>query len=583
MAPVVQLLNSIIADAAKARATDIHIEPQQADVRVRYRVDGVLREVSTLPLWLRAAMLSRLKIVCGMDIAERRRPQDGRARVTVDGRPIDVRVSTIATMHGEKAVVRLLPDPSGEVPLDQLGLTDDQLGPVERHLAMPQGLILFTGPTGSGKTTSMYAVLHRLASPERNVTTLEDPIEYQMHNVNQIQIDEKTGLTFATGLRTVLRQDPDVILVGEIRDAETARICVQSAMTGHLVFSTLHTNDAASAVTRLADIGIEPFLISSSLSLVVAQRLLRRVCPSCRRPVEPSERTLKLLGVKPESLAGVQLVSGAGCSACGHTGYQGRVGVYEVLEVTPSLRERIAAGASPAVLTVAARAQGMRILREVALEKAFAGETTLDEVLRATRIDLEEARHCVTCGRGIEAAFVSCPYCMTALNPRACPSCSRPVEPGWKGCPYCGGSLGTVAGVGGGPAGDAGSRPRLLLVEDDRATALRVRTMLEPEFDVTAAHAGSEAIEKATTTMPEIMLLDLGLPDMPGTEVLRSLRELPAARDLLIVVLTAADDHKSEIECLEAGVDDFLHKPVVEDVLRARLAALLRRRAAHAS
>ena len=235
------------------------------------------------------------------------------------------------------------------------------------------------------------------------------------------------------------------------------------------------------------------------------------------------------------------------------------------------------------MLTVAARAQGMRILREVALEKAFAGETTLDEVLRATHFDQEEARHCVTCGRGIEAEFLSCPYCMTALSPQACPSCSRPVEQDWKGCPYCGESLGAAAGTGGGRAGHAGSRPRLLLVEDDRATALRVRTMLEREFDVTVAHAGSEAIENATTTMPEIMLLDLGLPDMPGAEVLRSLREIPAARHLLIVVLTAADDHKSEIECLEAGVDDFLHKPIVEDVLRARLAALLRRRAARAS
>src|SRR5205823_273441 len=294
----------------------------------------------------------------------------------------------------------------------------------------------------------------------------------------------------------------------------------------------------ASAIIRLVDIGIEPFLISSSLSLVVAQRLLRRVCPSCREPAEPSERTLKLLGVAPESLAGVRLLSGSGCAACGHTGYQGRVGVYEVLEVTPSLRERIAAGASPAVLTVAARAQGMRILREVALEKAFGGETTLDEVLRATHFDHEEARHCVTCGRGIEAAFVSCPYCMTALSPRACPSCSRPVEQDWRGCPYCGESLGAAAGMGGGRAGHAGSRPRLLLAEDDRAPALRVRTMLEREFDVTVAHAGSEAVEKATTTVPEIMLLDLGLPDMPGTEVLHSLRAMPAARDLLIVVLT---------------------------------------------
>jgi CheY-like chemotaxis protein len=249
-----------------------------------------------------------------------------------------------------------------------------------------------------------------------------------------------------------------------------------------------------------------------------------------------------------------------------------------VLEVTPSLRERIAAGTSPAVLTVAARAQGMRTLRDVALEKAWSGQTTLDEVLRATYFDREEVRHCLSCGREVEIEFVSCPFCMTSLNPKACPSCKRPIDPDWRGCPYCEAPLTGAMRPASGFAGRDGSRPRLLLVEDDRATALLVRTMLEREFDVTVAHAGAEAIEEATSRPPDLMLLDLGLPDMSGAEVLRRLRKTPGAKELPIVVLTAADDHKSEVECLETGVDDFLHKPVVEDVLRARLAALLRRR-----
>jgi type IV pilus assembly protein PilB len=386
-APVVGLVNSILADAVNCRATDIHVEPQAHSLKVRYRVDGLLREVLNIPSHSQSMVLSRLKILGGMDISERRQPQDGRATITIDGVSIDARMSSIPTYSGEKIVMRLLPTDPHTASLDQLGLSAQQLSTVARHLDRPQGLVIFTGPTGAGKTSTMYSALDYLASPEKNVETLEDPIEYQISGLNQVQIDERAGIDFASGLRSILRQDPDIVMVGEIRDLETAHTVMQAALSGHLVLSSLHTRDAASAVTRLIDLGVEPFLIASALNLVVAQRLIRLNCTHCKsRTTPPASASASLNG----ALDGIDLsgsMAGKGCGNCGQTGYMGRTGVFEVLPISSLMRSHISSRPEEGDVRAEARAVGVLDLRTQALMLAQAGLTTLEEVLRVTHAE----------------------------------------------------------------------------------------------------------------------------------------------------------------------------------------------------
>ncbi len=332
-APVVRLVNAIMGEALHSRASDIHIEPQQRDVRVRFRIDGLLREVTIVPKAIQGPLISRVKILSGMDISERRKPQDGRGRIKLDRQEADTRVSSMPTMHGETVVIRLLRKEAEKAKgLAEVGMEEHDRVAFERALSQPQGLVLITGPTGSGKTSSLYAGLSWVIRPDINVVTLEDPVEYQMAGVNQVQINERVGLTFAGGLRTILRQDPDIVMVGEIRDPETASIAMQASMTGHLVLSTLHTNDAPSAVSRLIDMEVEPFLITSSLTLVVGQRLARVPCEKCSEPVEASPKTLELLGLEPEEVEHAELRMGPGCGFCSQTGYKGRLGLFEVAD-----------------------------------------------------------------------------------------------------------------------------------------------------------------------------------------------------------------------------------------------------------
>ena len=382
-APTVRLVNAMLAEAVREGASDLHVEPQRDGLRIRHRVDGVLRDVMLLPKGASAAVVSRLKILSGLDIAERRIPQDGRARIAVDGTAVDARVSTLPGLHGEKVVLRLFATDAAVQPLATLGLAAAQLDIVERVLAAPQGLVLITGPTGSGKTRTLYASLARVLTPEVNVVTLEDPIELQLPGITQVAVHPRSGMTFARGLRAVLRQDPDVVMVGEVRDSETAELALQAALTGHLVLTTLHTNDAPGALTRLVDMGVEPYLVASSLSLVVAQRLVRQPCPACAGPYEPSDAVLAGLGLDPDSLAGAAPRRGDGCPRCAGSGYRGRRGVFEVLEVTPVVRHAIGQGEE--ALAKAAAATGLQRLREHALALAARGETTYEEVLRATR------------------------------------------------------------------------------------------------------------------------------------------------------------------------------------------------------
>jgi general secretion pathway protein E len=384
-APVVRLVNLLIEEAVSSEASDIHIEPSEDNLRVRYRIDGILYDLEAPPRRLQAAVTSRIKLMAELNIAERRLPQDGRIRMTLGGRRVDIRVSSIPTIHGESIVMRLLDRSSVFMPFDKLGFGPATAGAFDKLINQPNKILLVTGPTGSGKTTTLYAALDKINAPEKKIITIEDPVEYQLKGINQIAVRPKIGLTFAGGLRHIVRQDPDVIMVGEIRDLETAEISVHAALTGHLVFSTLHTNDAPGAITRLQDMGVEPYLIASVLSGVLAQRLVRRICQACRVPDAPDPGDLLAIGV-PDT-RGVELYRGQGCEACRKTGYKGRVGAYELFIITEDIRSLILRKASTGEIRRVAVEQGMISLREDAWAKARAGLTTVEEILRVTQED----------------------------------------------------------------------------------------------------------------------------------------------------------------------------------------------------
>lgn len=381
-APIIKLVDVIINEALKSRASDIHLEPFEDRLRIRYRIDGILHEFYALPKKLQNALITRLKIMSNLDITQKRLPQDGRFKVSMGQKEIDFRVSFLPTSFGGKCVLRALDKSNLSLGLDNLGFLPASLTAFKDAIAKPYGMILLTGPTGCGKSTTLYSVLSQLNTTDKNIITIEDPVEYQVERVTQIQTKPEIGLTFANGLRALLRQSPDVIMVGEIRDGETADIAVKAALTGELVLSTLHTNDAASAVTRLIDMGVEPFLIASSVILIAAQRLCRRICPNCKEPVEVPQATLDKLGVKvPKD---TNFYHGKGCARCNQTGYYGRMGTLEVLVMDDKLREMIIRGAPSNQIKDYARSQGMKVLRENGLEKFIRGETTLEEVLRMT-------------------------------------------------------------------------------------------------------------------------------------------------------------------------------------------------------
>ena len=385
-APVVKLVNLVVEEAVKQGASDIHVEPQRNGVWVRFRVDGVLRDVMNPPKHLKSALVSRMKIMAEMDIAERRRPQDGRIHLVADGRNIDLRVSTLPTMYGEKIVMRILDQAQTMIGLTRLGFHSDTLRQWESSVSKPHGMVLVTGPTGSGKTTTLYATLSKLNTPELNVVTVEDPVEYQISRINQVQVNVKAGMTFATALRHILRQDPDIVMVGEIRDKDTAEIAVQAALTGHLVLSTLHTNDAAGAVTRLVDMGVEPFLISSSIIGVLAQRLARAICSRCKVAYSPPPEALGRLGADVRIDSDVTFYRGQGCESCRGTGYRGRIGIFELLIISDGVRDLVVHNASSTEIKAQAIREGMRTLRDDGLEKVMSGISTIDEILRVVYV-----------------------------------------------------------------------------------------------------------------------------------------------------------------------------------------------------
>ncbi|MBW2609213.1 MAG: Flp pilus assembly complex ATPase component TadA [Deltaproteobacteria bacterium] len=433
--PFVKMVDLIIKNAIKRGASDVHIEAQENQVRVRNRVDGVLQDSIKLPKWTQPIIISRIKVLGSMDISEKRLPQDGRIKVRSKSMSVDLRVSTLPTYYGEKAVIRILNKEEAFLSLNELGFSQKNLRAIGNFLRQPQGMILFTGPTGSGKTSSLYACMREIRSEEVNIITVEDPVEYELAGINQVQINEKVGLTFPFILRSILRQDPNVIMVGEIRDMETAEIALQSSLTGHLVLTTLHTNDAPSAVTRLIDIGMPPYMIASSILGIIAQRLVRKICPDCKEEYIPAPDQLSRLSLDKQDLP-FKFYRGAGCSTCGNLGFKGRTIIEEVMIMGHKTRELIQSSSSIDLLREAAMATGMTTLGISGLSNIEQGITTLDEVLKAVQQKEELTTLCPSCGKGVSLDFRDCPFCKKPLVP-SCGSCGRIAQPGWVVCPYC--------------------------------------------------------------------------------------------------------------------------------------------------
>ena len=553
--PTVRLATSIVSEAVRSRASDIHVEPQIDGLRIRYRIDGLLRDIMKVPRNSSAALVSRLKIVSGLDIAERRLPQDGRTRLTVDGNGVDARVSTLPSVHGEKVVIRLLASGDHIPPVTQLGLDEQQLEALLAGTANPQGLVLLTGPTGSGKTHTLYSVLSHIATADKNVVTLEDPVEIQLPGITQVQTNERAGLSFSKGLRSILRQDPDVVLVGEVRDSETAELALQASMTGHLVLTTLHTNDAVAALTRLVDMGIQPFLIASSLSVVVAQRLVRRPCADCAAPYMPSARVLTLLGLSEADLADATPMRGRGCGECGGTGYRGRTGIFEVLPVTANVRSVLAHTPTEAAVGAAARAAGMTTLRGSGLARARRGETTFEEVLRVSQVDVAEGHRCTACDRAVDADMIACPWCATIVDRGHCSSCARPLEAGWKICPWCR----TAAAVPVASADTTVRIPRLLVVGDNSAVHSLVRSAVDDVMDVHVAATADDALTAVWDGEYDGVIVQDTLPDIGGVELLRLLRSSSRTAALPLMLVTEPNDSgESGDDAHHGGVDEVL-------------------------
>jgi type II secretory ATPase GspE/PulE/Tfp pilus assembly ATPase PilB-like protein/CheY-like chemotaxis protein len=569
--PVVRLVDLIISEGILARASDIHIEPEEGGVAVRYRIDGVLRQVMKIPRQAGLPLISRIKIMSSLDIADRLRPQDGRARVAVNGQPIDLRVSTLPASLGEKVVIRILDSRATVKSLDSLGLNPGETEAIKRLLENREGILLVTGPTGSGKTTTLYSCINQIKSEGVNIVTVEDPVEYRMPGIVQVQVQEKAGLTFASALRSILRQDPNVVLIGEIRDRETAQIAVQASLTGHLVLSTLHTNDAANAVTRLVDIGVEAYKIAAALRGVVAQRLMRKLCPTCKgvwMEVPPDR-------IKPWVPTGTPLYRAAGCPDCAMTGYRGRFSILEVLTVGPEVERRIAAGETAEHIATAARRSGMKSLWDSGLAHVLRGESTLDELTRVVEIPQEddappEAPSAPRRSGGVRASPRLSPHGGTALVPEpvAAPETLTAnfellEEPGPP----------RRSGPHGQPA------VKVLLVDDEDSLRKVMRDLLERDgYDVAEARDGVQALDQIDRVGPDIIVLDLNLPGLDGYGVLSHLRSRPATAAIPVIVLTAKGDEDNEVRVFELGADDFLTKPFRARALSARLEAVLGRR-----
>ncbi len=542
--PVVRFTNAVIADAVKMKASDIHIEPQKNSMIIRYRVDGIMREIMKTDRHIHASLVSRIKIISNMDISIRRKPQDGKAQVKYGGKIFDMRVSTIPATYGETVTIRILNPDAAKTNIEDLGLSDRIFEDFVNAINMPQGMILITGPTGSGKSSTLYACLNRLNSPTVNIITVEDPVEFDISGINQVQINPTAGITFAAGLRSILRQDPDIVMVGEIRDPETASIACQAAQTGHLVFSTLHTNDAPSTLTRLMDLGIEPFLLSSSLVAVVGQRLVRKICPICKVPDPLSPQILKRLPPHIGGKKDITFWKGAGCEACNYSGYSGRLGLFEVLIITSSLREAITSAGTAESIKKTAEENGFQPMSTDGIRKAFQGMTTIEEVFRVAPPEIGEIPS--------ENIFQPDFY-------EKAPQEEIPRE----------GPVSSFSSV----------RPRKILLADDNEIILKILSnILESEgYLISIAKNGLEALKLALQEKPDLLITDFLMPVMDGMALIKKLKSQLATRYIPIIMLTAKVDEDSEVEGIDAGADDYLTKPVNPKRLLVRVDRLLKR------
>ena len=522
--PVTRMMNFLLSDAVGARASDIHIEPQEDIVKIRYRIDGDLREIINLPKKLLAPIVARIKVMSKLNVAESRISQDGRASVFTHGRKIDVRVSILPAYYGEKVVLRILDGKQAMINIDELGFEKDDLIYIKEILRKPQGMILVTGPTGSGKTSTLYGALNFIRNEAKNIVTIEDPIEYLIEGVTQIQVNPVKNLTFATGLRSILRQDPNVILVGEIRDRETADIAFRSSLTGHLVLSSLHTTNSVASITRLLDIGLEPYLISSSLIAIIAQRLVKKICPYCKAEYKLADDIRDKFKNHIERLSITKFYRGKGCQKCLFTGFLGRVGVFEIFRLGEDIKTMISAKAGEEEILKEARKRGLKLLMEAAFEKVAEGITTIEEIANIVDFSQEEV---------------------------------LPEEPKVR----------------------KRERPKIIIADDEE----HIRKVLEMRlksggYDVIKANNGKEAVELALREKPDLIIMDIMMPEMDGFEATKALKSRLETAVIPIMMLTAKKDVDSELKGIDIGADDYMTKPFDGQRLLARVKMLLRRK-----
>ncbi len=523
ISPTVRLTSLIINDAVKKRASDIHIEAQEKISKVRYRIDGDLRNIMDIPISIHAGLVSRIKVLSGLDIAETRKPQDGRVKISLNGKRIDLRISTIPTFHGEKLEIRVLDPEEAKIELSKIGFEDSESKLYKEAIVKPQGIILITGPTGSGKTSTLYATLNFIKSENKNIVTIEDPIEYLIEGVNQMQVNPAKDVTFANGLRSLLRQDPNIILVGEIRDKDTAEIAFRSSLTGHLVFSTLHTNNAVSSITRLFDIGLEPYLVASSLMIVVAQRLVKLLCPDCKEEYIPEEKIKEDFKKYIDQLKIDKFYKAKGCQKCGYSGYFGRTAVFEVLTINDKLKDLIVAKSSENMILNEAQNAGLNSLTLSAMKKVKAGIVCIEDVAKI--IGVAEKDKIV----------------------------QKSVE--------------------------TGEKLRILVADDEEDLLALVKKRLEAAgYEIIISRDGEELVELAHNKKPDLIITDVTMPKLNGYEAVNALKTSLETASIPIIMLTARQDKDSEIKGIDVGADDYITKPFDKDKLLARIKMLLRRK-----
>ncbi len=576
----VELVNLLLINAIERRASDIHLEPQHDGIRVRLRIDGLLREVLRLPQWTQASLVSRIKVLGSMNVAERRRPQDGKASVRLGRRNLDLRIATMPSQYGENMVIRLLDPLILTKDFGDLGWRPDLLRTWYRLLTAPRGTMLVVGPTGSGKSTTLYASIQRLNTEGTSIVTIEDPIEYTLPGITQVQVNEKAGVTFAKSIRALLRQDPNVVVIGEIRDEETAQAALQAATTGHLVLTTLHTDNAVAAITRLLDLGVPRYLLGTALSGVVSQRLVRMVCPDCgiRAPVTPEDWTR--LGLPAADLGPKAVRVGSGCPRCQYLGYEGRVGIYEMLAFGPELSQLIQGGCSEAELWDAAVEQGLKTLLQDAIEKVMAGVTTLEEVARVVSVNdyPRAALQSALANLGLKAAPAP------VRRPRVEPQEVGEIEEISES------ALEELEPIHLEPIGDEDSpsdalpspahardRPLVLVVDDAQEILQLVSMALEDDYEIHTAEDGLEGLASVDRLRPDLVVLDVMMPRMSGYEVCGALKEKAETRDIPVLMLSARGEKAHVKKGFYAGADDYLPKPFDPEELLLRTRALLRR------